>query len=274
MAKNEVATTEQAALPAEISDFDKQFMEDAGQGTENITTQDLMTPFISILQALSPQLNKQKTEYIPGAEQGQFLNTVSQATFDGEKGLYFVPCTFARRYTEWQLREKGGGLVNDHGTDASCMKRTTPDSKGRNMTPEGTQIVESGTFYILLVDKETGMFERAVLSLSSTQMKKSRRLNTMLLSHQIPRPDGKGTFNPPMFYHVVHMTSVPESNEQGSWYGFKFVLDTSVRQITNGAAIYAAAKDFREAVNAGLVKTAEVHEEGVAGGEKEPSSAF
>jgi hypothetical protein len=60
-----------------VSELDKLLEEDSGAGLENFTTEDMQIPFIRILQALSPQLNKQDPLYIKGAEQGDIFNTVS-----------------------------------------------------------------------------------------------------------------------------------------------------------------------------------------------------
>ena len=41
-----------------VSELDKMLQADAGIGLENITTEDMQIPFIRIIQALSPQLQK------------------------------------------------------------------------------------------------------------------------------------------------------------------------------------------------------------------------
>ena len=53
------------------------FEENAGAGLQNIGADQMQIPFIRILQALSPQLNKDKPEYIKGASQGDIFNTVT-----------------------------------------------------------------------------------------------------------------------------------------------------------------------------------------------------
>ncbi len=44
----------------------------AGEGA-SFDSSEMQIPFIRVLQALSPQLNKKKPEYIEGAEQGGFV---------------------------------------------------------------------------------------------------------------------------------------------------------------------------------------------------------
>jgi len=64
-----------------VSNLSSLLEEEAGAGLENFTTDDMQIPFIRILQALSPQLNKQDSMYIKGAEQGDIFNTVTQEVY-------------------------------------------------------------------------------------------------------------------------------------------------------------------------------------------------
>jgi hypothetical protein len=57
-------------------------------------------------------------------------------------------------------------------------------------------------------------------------------------------------FTPPMFSHIYKLTTIPQSNDQGSWYGWKVEL---VEELTD-ASLYQAAKKFRDAVKAGEAK--------------------
>jgi len=47
-----------------VSELDKMLEADSGAGLENITTEDMQIPFIRIIQALSPQLQKDDPLYI------------------------------------------------------------------------------------------------------------------------------------------------------------------------------------------------------------------
>ena len=47
----------------------------SGEGLDNITLEDQTTPFLVILQTLSPQCLKDNDAYIKGAEPGLFFNT-------------------------------------------------------------------------------------------------------------------------------------------------------------------------------------------------------
>ena len=43
------------------------FAEDAGSGLENVTSEDMAIPRLKILQALSPEVNKNDGKYVEGA---------------------------------------------------------------------------------------------------------------------------------------------------------------------------------------------------------------
>lgn len=252
--------TLKATVPAAFMD---DVMADAGAGLEHVTTADQMIPFLRILQSNSPQAIKRNAAYVESAEPSMLINTATTRVYDGEKGCLVIPCTYQRRYTEWWPRdddakgaETGKGLVRDWGQDDSILAKTTKDKRNRDVTAQGTYISTDGTFYCLLVDEETGAHERVVVTMTSTQLKKSRRWNTIMSSFQIPRPDGRGTFTPPIFYRSYRLTTVPEGNDNGDWFGWAVAPGPLVPELPAGADLYNAAKAFREAVNAGLVKAA------------------
>ena len=83
----------------------------AGQGTENLETGSAM-PFIRILQDLSPQLKKQKDEYVEGAESGDLFFAKTKDLLP--KPVEIIPCYTQSVYTEWVPRSKGGGFVATH----------------------------------------------------------------------------------------------------------------------------------------------------------------
>ena len=84
-------------LPADTS-YEDQY---AGEGTyteEKYT----ITPRVSILQALSPQVKKQNVAYVEGAQPGMiYLDTYHTPLIAGEEGIVFQPCWFE---TRWEVR--------------------------------------------------------------------------------------------------------------------------------------------------------------------------
>ena len=128
MAKKAVAKKDEGALPAALMD---QMDGYDGAGGEDASAQDMMIPYLTILQALSPQLNKQKGEFIQDAEQGEFFNSATNQTFSGEDGIMIIPVYYQRKYTEWVPRIDGGGLVGEHGPE--ILEQTTRSDIGKDV---------------------------------------------------------------------------------------------------------------------------------------------
>lgn len=251
--KTDVAVVQEGtSVSTEVVDLEA----DAGMGLSGIGTKDLMIPYFGILQALSPQLQKQQPEYIKGAEQGMLHNSASGQVYDGEKGVIVVLCDYTRRHTEWTLREKGGGFVADHGADDTVLLGTKRDDKGRDITPAGTQIVVSGDYPAIIVDEETGETTKVLISMSGTQLKKARKLNNLVDSWKLEGKNGK--FTPAIFTRAYKFTTIPESNEKGSWYGFKIEPYKLTTQLFDdkeeGEALYLEAKAFSAQIRSGAAK--------------------
>jgi hypothetical protein len=235
-------------LPAtELGGYD---LEDfAGAGLENVSTKDMAIPFLSILQALSPQLDENNGKYVEGAKQGGIINTALGRVYGRDEGIYVVPCGFQSRLVEWTPRESGGGFVAEHPTDSDLLQRTRKNEKGQDALPNGNLLVLTATHYVLLVDPDTGAATQAVIPMSSTQLKKSRAWNSMMASIKV---QGKnGMFTPPSFSQLYHLTTGPEKNAKGSWYSWQIENKGLV-----SVDVFRQACDFAESVKAGAVKIA------------------
>ena len=256
-----VAVKDSPDALAELGMSAEELLADSGKGKEHVETKDLAIPFISILQANSPQVNPRDGKYVQGAQQGMIFNSVTKKLYPGEKGILVVPCEYQRRYAEWKLREEGGGLIADYGMDDTVFKtavRREVGEKKLDMLPNGHQIVESGTHYVLLLDEETFTPEQAVIGMASTQRTKSNRWNTLVSLYQAPHPIDKGkTFNPARFYCAYRLKVVPESRNNQNFWGWDIVHEKPTLELPNGRDLYIAARAFNAAVNQGLVKLQE-----------------
>jgi hypothetical protein len=255
--KNEIAKRRTGAVTkANMSD---QMLMDAedGSGFENITADDLAIPFISILQALSPQVKKGEAQ-IDGAEEGFFFNNVTNEVLGDE--IRLISCAYEKVWNEWVLRENGGGFAFKHG-DGSILLKTTKDGKKRNILENGNQIVDTAVHYCLLVD-ENGVATPVVVGFTSTQLKKSRRWNSTMKGIKLTIK-GKGTVNPPMYSHIYTAKTVMEDNQEGEWAGWLIV---NPEMITD-PDLYSEARKLHDDVTAGQVRTAPPPQEGGAAGE-------
>lgn len=247
--KNEIAVKEEQPLVAFASDM----MADAGLGFENVSANDVAIPYLKILQALSPELRG--VTKVAGAEEGLIINTVTgQLMKEGR----VIPCAFKKSYVEWTPREAGGGLVKEH-TDEKILERTKKNERGQDVLPNGNLIVTTAYHYVMVVSD--GGFERALLAMSSTQLKKSRRWLGQMMSLQVKV--GDKSFTPPPFSHSYHVGTGMETKDTNSWYGW-LINDPLM---VNDKGLYEAAKKFGADVTAGLVKVSEPPAEGAPTGE-------
>ena len=253
---NEVANKKENS----VAKFDPAILvEDAGVGQESMDREDYMIPRLQILQSLSPQVNKRDGAHIEGAEAGFILNTVTREAYDGEKGIVVIPINYRRAYIEWKPRGAGGGLIRDHGNDSSILQDCTRDEETfRDLTKDGNEIVTTAEYYCYVVDVHTGVFTQALIAMSSSQLKKARRWNSMIAQLQIENPKG-GLFNPACFWNAYKLTTIPEENDKGSWFGWQIdqMFDSSsggiIKNIHNGQDIYLAARAFRDQIKQGGV---------------------
>jgi hypothetical protein len=212
-------------------------------GFENMGADDIALPFILVLQALSPQLRG--TTKIKGADEGDFFNTATGEIYKDK--IIIVPCAYQKLWVEWSKREDGGGFVRQHSS-ADILDHTTKDEKNRNVLANGNHIVDTAYHYCLLI-KPDGRTERIVLAFTSTQLKKSRRWNSQMISLQLKV--GDQVITPPMFSHTYSIETIEESNDQGSWAGLMIGNPVLIEDVN----LYTAARKFHLDVMKGSVKT-------------------
>ena len=103
-----------------------------------------------------------------------------------------------------------------------------------------------------------------LLPLSSTQIKRSKQLMSMLSSAKVQGP--KGLVTPPTWMNKIKITTGLESNDQGSWYGVRLEADGFIQD----KDLYEAGKAFHEAIAAGEAKAnfAEARDESAPSSDK------
>ena len=233
--------------------------EDAGVGND-FERADLAIPRISIIQSNSPQVKKAEGKFIKGAEEGDFLDTVTNEVFaKGEDGFKFIIVAYRRTDIEWITRKNGGGFVADHGINSGILSQCSKDEEtGAMLLKNGNEIVTTAE-YLGFAIGEDGIPRQVAISLAKSQLSKSRQVNTKLTTLQVPRPSGTGTFNPALFYSFFHVTSVPAVSKKtgDSYMAWNIVREGNTVDLDGGEQLYLDARAFRESVDAGKVKVAQ-----------------
>lgn len=268
-----VAPITALALPMDNADF----MADAGSGLEGATAESFAIPFLSVLQKGSPQVDPDhpKGGRIDGAEAGMFFNNVNSKTYDGKAGVEIVHCAYRRVFIRWGSEASGEGFKGELTPEAVAVMRERKEvvefeNRLYFPLPDGSvnekrcdRVSDTRNHFILFNDG-TGAWTEALLSLSSTQIKKSKLLMAALANVRFDGPNGK--FQPPTFANIIRATTVPESNDKGSWRGIRFVIDGVVSR-----EIYNAGKAFHAKIVAGDVTVK--YDETAAAGEAAPAAA-
>lgn len=252
-----VANATNTAVAVEVNS--SMFAADAGQGMEGASAESFAIPFLSVLQKGSPQVDEASGAALEGAKAGMFFENVTNRMYDGKTGIIIVPCSYKRVFIRWGAKDLGGGFKGEISADEIAEMRARGEIKeldGQLLAPleDGSlNPKKSDTFkdtrnhYVLLVDSQTGAWTEALLSLASTQIKKSKMLMSALASVKVNGPSG--LFTPPTFANMVSVKTLGESNDKGTWFGVKFELAGMVTR----PEIYAAAKAFHASVVKGAV---------------------
>ena len=229
------------------SELDKMLEADAGVGLENITTEDMQIPFIRIIQALSPQLQKDDPLYIKGAEQGDIFNTVSQEVYKQDEGVIVVPAFFEKKFLEFQLRSSGGGFVRELAADDKDITMTSREGT-IEMLPNGNELVRTHQ-HLVIAKSADGTIAPSVLDMKKTQLKVSRRWNTLKNSARLP----SGALMP-IYGTAWQLTTVLEANDRGKWFNYK--LDRINNVTPEIEKMMLEARNMYQGVSKGEVKMA------------------
>ena len=251
---NDVAIKEKAGAVANLNI--EQF---ADAGFENVDSKSLALPFLKVLGQLSPQVTQGDSQFIPEARAGMIYNTVTDELYDGAKGITVVPCYYKLEYIEWKDREKGAvAPVNVYTSDSDIMSKTTRGDDGKDRLENGNYIEETASHYVLIVEPEKT--STALLTMKSTQRKKSKKWNSMMMSLRQKRKSGAGFFKPAPFTQKYSLKTVLEKNNLGSWFGWEIEHVGGV----DSEEVMKAAFDFYESCKKGAVRVNHNKEEQAA----------
>ena len=241
---NQVTTKKEGALATNL------FEADAAQGDQNISQEDLALPFLKILGQLSPEVNKRDGKYVEGAEPGKIINTVTNDLYDM---ISVIPCHYKRQYIEWADRGTSTGApVAIHEADSDIVSQTTRGKDYKDRLPNGNYLDNTANHFVLVLGNNP---QTALISMKSTQLKVSRKWNSMMMG--IKMQGKNGLFTPPTYSHIYNLSTVQMSNDKGTWFGWDV---TKVGPVTEKHE-YDMAKAFAESVGKGEIQAKHGSEE-------------
>ena len=205
-----------------LSNVDQLFEENAGAGLATAPRENVV-PLIKIIQDQT-KADVKKILDDAGGKTGDLYNNVSYEIYDGDQGLIVVPCAYNRRYFVWG----GGDFEGKPPIAVYTPEDKLPEIEGNAQNPDdrkqyikgagdGSYLEEQANHFVL-VCKENGQYEPAIVVMKSSQFKNSRRWNSMINSQT--REGKNGIFTPPRYANKYLLKSTDETNAKGSYKGF------------------------------------------------------
>lgn len=221
------------------------YTQHAGAGTEHINKGVLGMPLIGIVQKGSPQFDETHKNYaqkrIDGCRPGDLVFAISNAVL--KRPVEVIVTGTSTVYTEWRPKSAGGGYVGVRGLDIvrdpAYRSGGKPGTKEEHKEYLGDNELIYTIYMAVQFKKSAAEWEKAIISFTSTQLKKGRAWMKALLNTKIPGTD----ITAPIFAGLWAIGTVPEANKEGGWFGWDIklirVLDSTADEavLTMGATV-------------------------------------
>ena len=262
MAEASKSVAEKKATNVVAFDF-ASLKQDVGKGNENVGKEDLALPFLKILSGVDPMLDK-----LEDARKGDIYNSVTEASYSGKNGIVIVPVAYQREFLRWAPRGQGSGAPTVYKTKQECPKTTRNEDDNKDYVDDGSgdYIEETHQHFVLMLG-EDGTAETALIPMKSTQLKKSRKFNSMIMAQC--QKDGFARFA-----YKFRLKTLAEKNDKGSWHGWEMQLEGPLlseetmsknpAQFQKDLDTYEQAKTFSESVQEGSVEVKHQQTEGAS----------
>jgi len=219
----------------------------ANAGLENKTDKDVNIPVITICQASSPQFDATKPDHaqkkIEDIKPGHLFNSANNKII--KQPIEIIPCQYTVNYPEWKSGESSGAPVTVH-KDESILRETVRNDKNKDVLPNGNYVETTYNFLVMFREAESDEWLPAIIRMKSTQIKNAKNWITVMDSIKMTTPDGT-KFTPPTFSHTYSLTTGPENNKHGSWFGFviKIIGPQEDSEVANQAiGMYESATSY------------------------------
>lgn len=234
-------TSNTAVALADVPEFLRDKMGQA-RGSEEVGASDLTIPRIEIVQALSECRKKASPSYIEGAQEGMLYNNVTRELYGDN--VIVVPVSFKKEFLLWREQKLGGGFGGAYQSELEAVAARNEREK-----PEEWEVIETPQHFVLII-REDGRTEEAVISMAKTKGKCSRKWNSLI------RINGGDRFT--RQYEVFGVT---DKNGAGKEF---YNLDVRNVGFVNEAQ-YALGEQLWEMVSSGAVRM-DTTQEAAAGG--------
>jgi hypothetical protein len=219
---------------------------DAGLGLEDLSANEQVTPFLVMLQGLSPQLNPSKAQYVRGASLGDIVDSGTQEVYPGAEGVDILVCARWYGYKMWIPRDLDGGFRGDllesdrlvRDTIARMAEKYGPKGARFNMprydgktrkwsdppaihpeTGEEIELQETGQLYVIyappghLASRER--VRRAIVNFKSTSL--SAYTGHLARHNGWTWPTSRGEQPAALWRYKYRLTTIDSNNAKGEF---------------------------------------------------------
>jgi len=202
-------TSKQVAKKKETGLTSYNYGDMAGKGFEEVSKDDMVIPFLNILQTNSPQVDD---DSIPEAKAGMFFNTATQELYEE---IVFQPVYNTKHFVEWVPRNEGGdgAPVAIYDVDSDVVEKAIESNGGNKyggLTVNGNNLVETHYVYGNLLSADgKDLLDFVVLAFSSTKISpKNKWFMGMMKVHK----------DVPLIAHRAILGAVKQKNKLGTFY--------------------------------------------------------
>lgn len=145
-----------------------------GLGNEQVGVEHLAIPRLKLLQKMSDEVDRHHDNYVAGAADGDFINSLDKALYGSS--VVVVNLRFTDDFVVWKKREKGGGFLGNFDTQAEAQKAIDEQED-----PEHYDVTQTHSHLLLMLDEVTGEMSKPILmDMSSSKLRVSRTWNSQI----------------------------------------------------------------------------------------------
>lgn len=254
-----------ALIPASDLEAYKDIIAASQAESAAMTQSDLQMPFLALTQSLTKQRQRGEANYIPGLEEGDFFNTVTNEIYKMGQGVHVVPVKYEFVYNVWRPRNMGGGFLGTFTTKEEALNKavetimseggipgvaSVEDAKRVALSRDkdyGNWVKDTANQYVLVESPDGQGWAPALLSLTSSKLTPSRKWNTTI-QMQLAKPQpGRA---PVRWDKIWVLDTVQQKKGDNIWYNLKppFAVGPTSLELWKQAA------DFYRMLNLGSIK--------------------
>lgn len=192
----------------------------AGQGQEDLGQVASRTPFLKVLQALTPECQEGEDSYVAGAKPGLLMNTATKECLKSVRG---VVVAVVRKFAEYTKAPEGqrGKFEANHEPESDVVREATARAKSTKekwklFTKDGNPLVETYAVFMLMTDDSGAPVGPVILPITRTKIKKLSEFRSRISSFP-------GSKNVPIFCHQVTVSTVRDKSPKGPFFNVEFL---------------------------------------------------